>query len=90
MIGRMKALERELLERNRQINLLESALEKETERLNWLENEAKVSRTGITLGYVNHAEDGQVLDKGYRLMRFHEIFETRNTLRDAIDAAMEE
>lgn len=56
-------------------------------RLDWLEEQAKQSPTGISFDYVRHAEDGQVLEKGWRFMRRHFLGECKSNLRAAIDAA---
>ena len=56
-------------------------------RLDWLEEQAKQSPTGISFDYVLHAEDGQVLEKGWRFMRRHFLGERKSNLRAAIDAA---
>lgn len=56
-------------------------------RLDWLEEQAKQSPTGISFDYVRHAEDGQVLEKGWRFMRRHFLGERKSNLRAAIDAA---
>ncbi len=66
------------------------ALMADKERIDWLEDEAVISRTGVTLDHMKHAEDGCVLEKGYRLMRYHKIFEARTDLRLAIDTAMDD
>ena len=63
------------------------ALIADKERIDWLESEAAVSRTGVTVDYRKHVEDGCVLENGYRLMRYHKIFEARSSLRLAIDVA---
>jgi hypothetical protein len=59
-------------------------------RLDWLEEQAKQSPTGISFDYVLHAEDGQVLEKGWRFMRRHFLGERKSNLRAAIDAAQAE
>ena len=66
------------------------ALMADKERIDWLEDEAVISRTGGTLDHMKHAEDGCVHEKGYRLMRYHKIFEARTDLRLAIDTAMDD
>ena len=63
-------------------------LNKDAARLDWMEGEAATSRTGVSIDYRKYVEDGCVLEKGYRLMRHHKIFEARPSLREAIDAAM--
>jgi len=59
----------------------------DAERLDWLERQAKASRTGASFDWAKYAEDGYVQEKGYRFMRFHHIGERRATLREAIDHA---
>lgn len=60
---------------------------KDTERLNWLENESKASKTGVTIEYLPRA----FLDEGgWRIMRKHFIGQTGGNLRDAIDMARDE
>lgn len=67
-------------------------LTREVERLQeefqWLEEQARKSRTGISFDYCRHVEDGQVLERGYRFMRYHELGERKNSIREAIRAAM--
>lgn len=60
------------------------------DRIDWLEDETAISRTGVTLSHRKHAEDGCVLEKGYRLMRYHKVFEARPDLRAAIDSATDD
>ena len=67
--------------RERAVDALDAA------RLDWLEEQAKQSPTGISFDYVLHAEDGQVLEKGWRFMRRHFLGERKSNLRAAIDAA---
>ncbi len=61
---------------------------KDAARLDWLQEQASDSRTGISFDYTKYVEDGLVLEKGYRFMRRHQIGERHSTLREAIDAAM--
>jgi hypothetical protein len=58
--------------------------------LDWLEVQAKKSPTGISFDYVNHVEEGRVLDRGFRFMRRFFIGEPQKTLRDAIKEAVQE
>lgn len=64
-------------------------LRKDAARLDWMENQARLSPTGISFDYVKHVEDGRVLNRGYRFMRRHFISGDKDTLRRAIDAVME-
>jgi hypothetical protein len=57
------------------------------ERLNWLEREARRSRTGISFDWIPPIEDEP---RGFRFMRRFFIGAAQNTLRGAIDAAMRE
>lgn len=67
-----------------------SGVEQDAARLDWLQEQACDSRTGISFDYEKYAEAGQVLEKGYRFMRRHYLGERQLTLRDAIDAAMKD
>ena len=59
----------------------------DSERLDWLEKEAKKSYTGISFDYVNFIEEGRVLDRGFRFMKRHFVSDSKETIRKAIDAA---
>lgn len=61
---------------------------RDAELLGWLEQEAKESRTGVSIVYKNQADDEGGIKRGYRLMRYHQIFSARLNLREAIDAAI--
>lgn len=37
----------------------------DSERIEWLEQQARKSPTGISFDYVNHVEDGYVMDRGF-------------------------
>ena len=63
---------------------------RDAELLDWLEQEAKDSRTGVSIVYKNQADDESGIKRGYRLMRYHQIFSAHSNLRAAIDAAMSE
>lgn len=65
-------------------------LRKDAERIEWLEDQTKKSRTGISFDYHRYAEDGYVVDHGYRFMRRHFVSGFKDSLRTAIDAAMQE
>lgn len=64
-------------------------LRKDAERIDWLEEQTKKSYTGISFDYHRHVEDGYVVDHGYRFMRRHFASGFKDSLRKAIDAAME-
>lgn len=65
------------------------ALRKDAERIEWLEAQTKKSYTGISFDYHRYVEDGYVVDHGYRFMRRHFASGFMDSLRKAIDAAME-
>lgn len=54
-------------------------------RFTWLEEQAKKSRTGISFDYCRHVEDGHVVEKGFRFMRYHFLGERKDDIRSAID-----
>jgi hypothetical protein len=57
----------------------------DSDRLDWLERQAKDSYAGVTVkGWSGNAGNA------YRLIKFHKIFPEKPTLREAIDAAMAE
>ena len=64
------------------------SLKRDAERLDWMERKSEESRSGVTFQRVRYAEDGNVVESGYRVMSFHNIGELHQTLRVAIDAAM--
>jgi len=55
------------------------------DRLEFLQDAAKMSRTGLSIDWVPSV-DGE--KSGYRVMTFHNIGPTGGTVRDAIDHAM--
>lgn len=59
------------------------------ERLDWLEEQAQLSRSGISFDWrKNYSEDGEVMEGGgWRFMRHHFLGERKPSIRDAIDAA---
>lgn len=57
------------------------------ELLDWLEGEVCDSYTGVTITRIDHREDGMVIERGFRLRRFHKDYEVKPTLRAAIAAA---
>lgn len=61
----------------------------DAELLDWLEREVCDSYTGVTITRVDHREDGVVIERGFRLRRFHKDYEVKPTLRAAIAAAKE-
>lgn len=64
-------------------------LRKDSERIEWLGEQTKKSYTGISFDYHRYVEDGYVVDHGYRFMRRHFASGFKDSLRKAIDAAME-
>jgi len=66
---------------------LQSQDREDSERLDWLEEQAQTSRTGVSIDYVYDAEDGYVNEKGYRFMRHRFIGPLGKTAREAIDHA---
>lgn len=62
---------------------------RDAELLDWLEGEVCDSYTGVTITRVDHREDGMVIERGFRLRRFHKDYEVKPTLRAAIAAAKE-
>ena len=65
-----------------------SAEARDAARLDFLEQQARKSRTGVSLDWCKYAEDGYVQEHGYRVMWFHTPNDRKATLRAAIDAAM--
>lgn len=59
----------------------------DAELLDWLEREICDSYTGVTITRVDHREDGMIIERGFRLRRFHKGYEVKPTLRAAIAAA---
>ena len=62
---------------------------RDAELLDWLEGEVRNSYTGVTITRIDHREDGMVIERGFRLRRFHKDYEVKPTLRAAIAAAKE-
>lgn len=57
----------------------------DTARLNFLEQQAKISKTGISFDYVlSHGQE----DGGFRFMRYHKLHERKKDIRAAIDEAL--
>ena len=63
------------------------ALRGDAALLDWLQQEAKASPTGVGLDHVKYVEDSQVMEKGWRVMRRHFLGERKPSLREAIRAA---
>ena len=61
----------------------------DAELLDWLESEVCDSHTGVTINRIDHREDGMVIERGFRLRRFHKDYKVKPTLRAAIAAAKE-
>lgn len=57
----------------------------DTELLNWLETQAKKSRTGVSLDWVPACYGDP---SGFRFMRMHFIGDPKKSLRGAIELAM--
>lgn len=64
-----------------------AAAQLDAARLDLLEEKAK-SHTGVSIDYAKYVEDGRVLEKGFRVMWFHNLGERKPTIREAIDSAM--
>jgi len=62
----------------------------DTARLDWLVSRVFLSPTGVSFDYARYVEDGQVLERGFRLMQRGFLGSRRKSLRQAIDAAMTE
>ena len=65
-----------------------AAAQKDAERIDFIEQTTMNSRTGSGFDYGKHVEDGQVLERGFRMMWFHTMCERMPSLRAAIDSAM--
>lgn len=61
----------------------------DTQMLEWLQEQAKKSPTGISFDFVNHVEDGHVIERGFRFMRRFFIGEQKPNIRDAIRFGMD-
>lgn len=60
----------------------------DSEMLDWLEKQAKESHTGISFDWCKYVEEGQVLEHGYRFMRYHHLGERKKTIREVILSEM--
>lgn len=60
----------------------------DSKRLDWLEEQTRLSRTGVSFDYCRWVEDGHVVEKGFRYMRHHHLGERNDSIRAAIDSAM--
>ncbi|MGC3004073.1 hypothetical protein ACPF8X_38280 [Streptomyces sp. G35A] len=56
-------------------------------RMDWLEQQVRQSRTGVSFDYGRSVDGGLVTEKGYRFMKYHLLCDRMPTLRAAIDAA---
>jgi hypothetical protein len=63
----------------------QASLLTDSARIDWLEKQARASRTGVSLDHVPW-EDGT--PAGYRYMHYHYISEQHSSIRRAIDFAM--
>lgn len=57
----------------------------DTQRLDFLEQQTRISRTGISFDYA--LSQGQE-DGGYRFMRYHKLHSRKKNIREAIDEAL--
>jgi len=66
------------------------ALSKDAERLDWIENQAKESRSGISIDWRSaYSEESRILEpKGWRVMRHRFLGDRKPSIREAIDAAV--
>jgi len=62
----------------------------DAELLDRLEDQAEHSASGICLDYGYNAEEGQVLENGWRVMRRHYMGPRGETLRAAIELARDD
>ena len=62
---------------------------KDSALLDWLEEQARNSQTGVSFDYCKYTEDGYVIEKGYRFMCRHFLGERKPTLREAVVAAQQ-
>lgn len=63
-------------------------LKADATRLDYIEQLAESSRSGVTIDYAKYVEDGRVLERGYRISWFHHLGDREKTLRKAIDTAI--
>lgn len=61
----------------------------DSQRLDWIEQKARESRTGVSFDFIRYREDGRVIEHGYRVMWHHHFGQRFRTLREAIDSARE-
>jgi hypothetical protein len=64
-------------------------LREDSERLDWLESEALNSMSGVSAKFMGK-QDARPLKPGYRIYRYHKVYNAAPTLRAAIDEAMNE
>lgn len=62
---------------------------KDAARLDFLEQMAKASRTGVSLDWVKYVEDWAVKENGYRVCWHHHLGARAVSVRAAIDEAMD-
>ena len=62
---------------------------KDSALLDWLDEQARNSQTGVSFDYCKYTEDGYVIEKGYRFMCRHFLGERKPTLREAVVAAQQ-
>lgn len=59
-------------------------IERDSARLDFLEQQVRVSRTGVSFDYARHEDDEH---GGYRFMRYRKLHDRKKDLRAAIDEA---
>ena len=75
-------------DRIEQLEAERDELKADATRLNYIEQLAERSRSGVTIDYAKYVEDGRVLERGYRISWFHHLGDREKTLRKAIDTAI--
>lgn len=89
----IRKLEGDVSAQRTELSTLRSELEqarKDGELLDKLERLVMAAtRTGVSFDYCRHVEDGHVVEKGFRFMRYHELGERKDSIRAAIDQAKE-
>lgn len=64
--------------------------QRDVQRIEAMELEAKDSPSGISFDYCRHVEDGHAVEKGFRFMRKHHLGPRCATLREAFDKRAQE
>lgn len=61
----------------------------DAQMLEWLQEQAKKSQSGISFDYVDCVESGQVIERGFRFMRRFFIGDAKKDIRAAIQFGMD-